>query len=74
MKDVHYSPDVVQQSDLPDQVERVKEDRHDEDLLFQVLLDGGSDLSLPIARQNIEGKTVFLVDENRAHRLLRRER
>jgi adenine-specific DNA-methyltransferase len=33
-------------------------------LLFQVLLDWGVDLSLPIAEEKIDGKTVFFVDQN----------
>ena len=51
MKDVYYSPDAVQQGDLPDQVDIIKEDRKDEDLLFQVLLEWGVDLSLPIVKE-----------------------
>jgi adenine-specific DNA-methyltransferase len=35
-----------------------------EDLLFQVLLDWGVDLALPISQQTIAGKTVFFVDGN----------
>lgn len=64
MKDVYYAPDGVRQGDLLDQIENIKEDRTPEDLLFQVLLDWGVDLSLPIAGETIEGKTVFFVDGN----------
>lgn len=64
MKDVYYAPDGVKQGDLLDQIENIKEDRTPEDLLFQVLLDWGVDLSLPIAEEAIEGKTIFFVDEN----------
>ena len=35
-----------------------------EDLLFQVLVDEGVDLALPIAEETITGKTVFFVDGN----------
>ena len=35
-----------------------------EDLLFQVMLDWGVDLALPIARESIQGKEVFFVDDN----------
>ena len=38
--------------------------RTPEDLLFQVMLDWGVDLALPIAKQAIQGKDVFLVDGN----------
>lgn len=64
MLDVHYAPDAVRQDDLLNHVENIKEDRNPEDLLFQVLLDWGVNLSLPIDQQAISGKTVFLVDSN----------
>lgn len=64
MKDVYYSPDKLKQSDLLDMVDNVKEGRTAEDLLFQVLVDWGVDLTLPIRRETIQGKTVFFVDEN----------
>ncbi len=64
LKDVYYTPDSVKQSDLLDQIENIKEDRTPEDLLFQVLLDWGVDLSLAISEETIEGTTVFFVDEN----------
>jgi adenine-specific DNA-methyltransferase len=64
MRDVYYKPDAIKKEDLFDHVENIKQDRTPEDLLFQVLLDWGVDLSLPIAQENIDGKTVFFVDGN----------
>lgn len=64
MKDVFYSPDEQAQTTLLDQIGNVKEDRTSEDLLFQVLLDWGVDVAMPIAREEIQGKEVFFVDEN----------
>jgi adenine-specific DNA-methyltransferase len=64
MKDVYYRPDELKQSDLLDMVDNVKEGRTAEDLLFQVLLDWGVDLTLPIRRETVHGKTVFFVDDN----------
>lgn len=64
MKDVYYRPDQLSQGDLLDSVDNVKPDRTSEDLLFQVLVDWGVDLTLPIRRETIQGKTVFFVDEN----------
>lgn len=64
MKDVYYKPEVLRKNDLFAHVDNIKEDRTPEDLLFQVLLDWGVDLSLPINQESIEGKTVFFVDEN----------
>lgn len=62
MKDVFYRPDDTSPALLLGQVDNIKEDRSDEDLLFQVLLDWGVDLSLPITRQDIGGQPVFFVD------------
>lgn len=61
MAEVYYNPDSVMQSDLFAHVENVKEDRTEEDLLFQVMLDWGVDLTLPIHRETIANKTVFFV-------------
>lgn len=64
MKDVYYNPDEITQGDMLGFVDNVKEDRTPEDLLFQVLLDWGVDLTLPIKSESIDNKTVFFVDEN----------
>lgn len=64
MKDVYYNPNELSQADLIDSVDHIKDDRSSEDLLFQVLLDWGVDLTLPIRREDIQGKEVFIVDEN----------
>jgi len=64
MKDVYYTPDAVTQEGLFGQVDNIKEGRTDEDLLFQVLLDWGVDLSLPIQAETIAGRTVYFVDED----------
>lgn len=64
MKDVYYTPDAVGQETLAGQVDNIKDDRTDEDLLFQVLLDWGVDLTLPITPGSIQGKRVYFVDDN----------
>ena len=64
MKEVFYTPDAVSQDLLSDQVNNIREDRTPEDLLFQVLLDWGVDLALPIAKETIASKTVYFVDGN----------
>ena len=61
MAEVYYNPDTIMQGDLFTQVENVKEDRTEEDLLFQVMLDWGIDLTLPIHRETIANKIVFFV-------------
>lgn len=64
MLDVYYTPDELQQGNLDLFRNHIKPDRRPEDLLFQVLIDWGLDLTLPIAKETIDGKTVFLVDTN----------
>jgi adenine-specific DNA-methyltransferase len=64
MADVYYAPDVVKQTDLVAHTDNIKPERTPEDLLFQVLVDWGVDLSLPIAQETIAGKKVFFVDGN----------
>jgi len=64
MTDVYYEPDALDKEKLELFVDNIKPDRTPEDLLFQVMLDWGVDLALPIARETIQGKEVFLVDDN----------
>ena len=64
MRDVYYAPDALIQGDLLVQVDNIRPDRTSEDLLFQVLVDWGLDLALPIAQETIAGKSVFFVDGN----------
>lgn len=67
MSDVYYNPDSIIQDDLFAQVDNIKADRTEEDLLFQVMLDWGVDLMAPILRQTIDGKSVFFVDADAQH-------
>lgn len=65
MADVYYTPDAVKQTDLLSTVETIRPGRNNSlDLLFQVLVDWGVDLTLPIERKTIQGKAVFFVDGN----------
>lgn len=65
MADIYYIPDNLEQKKLLDAVNNIKPDRNNpEDLLFQVLLDWGVDLTLPIRKEQLQGKQVFFVDEN----------
>lgn len=64
MNDVYYRPDEVKQDELFGQVDSVRPDRTAEDLLFQVLIDWGVELTLPINRETLHGKTVYSVDGN----------
>ena len=64
MKDVYYAPDAVKQDQLELLTDNIKEERTPEDLLFQVLVDWGVDLALPITQETIAKNTVFFVDGN----------
>lgn len=64
MADVYYAPDVLDKANLDMFVDNIKPDRTPEDLLFQVMLDWGVDLALAIAKQTIQNKEVFFVDDN----------
>lgn len=62
MEEVYYTPHDFDVHSLFN--ENVKADRTGEDLLFQVLLDLGIELSAKIETRQIAGKTVHLVDDN----------
>lgn len=63
MADVYYTPEQTDQKGLLDAVENIKPGRDNpEDLLFQVLVDWGVDLTLPIRKETIQDKTVFFVN------------
>ncbi|MBH2991262.1 MULTISPECIES: site-specific DNA-methyltransferase [Serratia] len=64
MADVYYTPDALDKAKFDLFVDNIKPERTPEDLLFQVMLDWGVDLALPIAKQSIQGKEVFFVDGN----------
>lgn len=62
MEEVYYTPQEFTMQSLFS--ENVKADRTGEDLLFQVMLDLGIELSAKIETRQIAGKTVHLVDDN----------
>lgn len=64
MADVYYAPDDLSKIKFDMFVDNIKPDRTAEDLLFQVMLDWGVDLALPIVKQVIQAKEVFFVDGN----------
>ena len=53
MADVYYTPDAIKQNELKFFTDNIKLDRKPEDLLFQVFLDWGVDLTLPIRTETI---------------------
>lgn len=64
LKEVFRRPDELQQADLLEMSDNIKDDRSIDDLLFHVLISFGLELSLPVRKDLIQEKTVFFVDEN----------
>lgn len=73
LAEIQREPDQLDQGDLLLHVENIKPDRTPEDLLFQVLLDWGVDLSLKITKEifklrkdegGMMNYEVFWVDDN----------
>lgn len=62
MEDIYYTPQEFELQSLFN--ENVKADRTNEDLLFQVMLDLGIELSAKIKNKQIAGKNVHFVDDN----------
>ena len=63
MTDVYYTPDTTTQRQLSYLTDNIKHDRDSEDLLFQVLLDWGMSLALPIHKNSVGDLEVFFVNE-----------
>ncbi len=63
LADTTVTADDLVQTALTDAVGSVKPDRTGEDLLFQVLLDWGLELTMPIQKETIDGFEVYDVEE-----------
>ncbi len=63
MSDVLRRPDALGQDQLDLYADSVKPGRTGEDLLFQVLLDWGLELTMPIAVEQSEGHELLIVEE-----------
>lgn len=63
MKEVYFEPGKVSQASLFSQVDSVKERRTPLDLLFGCMVDWGVELSLPIRREEVAGKELFVVND-----------
>ncbi|AWT52238.1 site-specific DNA-methyltransferase [Mycolicibacterium smegmatis] len=64
MADVLRSPDDTVQQTLGTLESSVKSNRSGDDLLFQVLLDWGLELTMPLTVEQLEGREVFVVDDD----------
>lgn len=49
----------LSEQDLVDQIDNIKDDRTKDDVLYEILIKYGLDLTLPIAEHNVAGKKVF---------------
>lgn len=63
MRDVFYSSDRIVRNSLEDYVNVVKNDRKPEDLLIQMMLELGIELSSKFKQRDINEHTVFSVDD-----------
>jgi len=64
MKDVYYKPSDITNDLFAQTEDNIKEDRTDEDLLFQVMLELSVPLSAKIRSEEICGKKVMIVDDD----------
>lgn len=64
MTDVLRTPDDTDQQTLDGLEDSVKSDREGEDLLFEVLLGWGLDVTMPISSETLEGHDVFVVADD----------
>lgn len=62
MKNCFYSSDEITRNTLDDYSDIIKDDRRPEDLLVQVMLELGIELSSRIEQMNVHGHTFFSVD------------
>lgn len=62
MEEVYFEPGQIIQKSLIGQVDSVKPDRTPLDLLFGCMVDWGVELSLPIRREEVGGKELFIVN------------
>nr|WP_311454597.1 site-specific DNA-methyltransferase [uncultured Prevotella sp.] len=63
MKEVYFEPAGLEQQDLFAQVDSVKADRSELDLLFGCMVDWGVELSYPLRTEEVDGKHLHIVNE-----------
>lgn len=64
MKDVYYTPNELGQIEFEDLLDNIKEDRTGEDLLTQVILSCGLELSLPMETKQLDHYKIHYVNNN----------
>jgi len=63
-KEVYYHPSKLGQGDLLNFETNIEEGRTDLDLLFQIMLDLGIELSLKITPQTVDGTKLYMLENN----------
>mgnify|MGYP000914973491 CR=1 FL=1 len=63
MEDVYFEPAGLEQQNLFTQVDSVKADRSELDLLFGCMVDWGVELSYPLRTEEVNGKHLHIVNE-----------
>ena len=63
MEEVYFEPAGLEQQDLFAQVDSVKADRSELDLLFGCMVDWGVELSYPLRTEEVDGKHLHIVNE-----------
>ena len=63
MEEVYFEPAKLQQQDLFAQVDSVKADRSELDLLFGCMVDWGVELNYPLRKEEVNGKHLHIVNE-----------
>lgn len=63
MEEVYFEPAALRQDHLFGQVDSVKEDRSDLDLLFGCMVDWGVELSYPLRQEEVAAKHLYIVNE-----------
>lgn len=63
MEDIYFEPAALKQENLFTQVDSVKTDRTELDLLFGCMVDWGVELSYPLRTDEVGGKHIHIVNE-----------
>ena len=63
MEDIYFEPAGLKQENLFTQVDSVKYDRTELDLLFGCMVDWGVELSYPLRKEEVAGKHLHIVNE-----------
>lgn len=62
MEDVYYKAEDLSQQDINKQISNIKDDRSNEDLLFQIILSFGIKLTCNIEVKKVNNRDVYFVD------------